>query len=128
MRQERNEKGDVIPIYTKNDKIEGYALLIEEDGESFTYSEKHNIYKSQRWLIEWVDLADYPDIKTKHDMRMTQASMQGRRCHRVLDTYLAKESQHYLHRGDVREPNLKDTKESNGRIDSFLTVNGKEIY
>lgn len=64
---------------------EGYAILIEEAGIPFTYSEddEDTVLVRQRWLIEWAAVERCGMLMVSE--RLTQASLQGKRTHRNIE-------------------------------------------
>lgn len=130
LRAENVKKGEVLPFY-RNGKIEAYGILVEASDESSTFSENGKVYRRERWLIEWIDFQNYPNIPTSHNLRTNQKYYTGKKTHRNVEYFVIEEKQEYKIRSEMRESSSTPFEEIQQQFytrDKFLKVNGKEIY
>lgn len=99
LKESEVKRDSVIRIYLNN-KLEGYAKLIESDGSSISFlpdtlkkeSDEENkknkieekIHMRERWLIEWVKFKDIPDTMTTEEA-WNQSFLSGKRTHRKIE-------------------------------------------
>lgn len=76
---------------------EGYAKLIQSDGDTESYMEDTEgpVFVKQRWLIEWADISELGDISTEE--YWNQRYLTGKRTHRYVHWYGAVSWEQYAY-------------------------------
>lgn len=112
----------IIPIYL-NDKLEGFAILIEMQGEELSLMRVGNkeedgiVYLKQRWLVEWAPLTD--EMGLSIEQKWTQRSLQGKRCHRYIEFQVSNSWEEYVsERGALKDKNYYERGDSRRLDDS----------
>lgn len=93
LEEEDLHTGALIKVYL-NDKFEGYAVLLSQEGEVMTYMHKDIddiVFAKCRWLIEWVSPESIHDETLTLSQQMSQRFLAGKRTHRYIH-YVASRS------------------------------------
>lgn len=84
-------EGAIIRI-ERNEKLEGYARLIEPTGAYLPFYEDNNkLMIRQRWLVHWLHIDELDSkIELSSAERMTQHGIAGNKAHRNIEFYAGK--------------------------------------
>lgn len=96
-------EGMVIPIYRDEEEklLEGWAKLIEVRGdylpfipsdreETDTYSINYETYCRQKWIVQWVDPKNYPNINLDFSEKISQKTIKNTKSLRNIIFYIGR--------------------------------------